>query len=103
MRRSLIQRALVALLFAALLAPVLEAFDSWDSSPGLARDTEFHVAEIALATGLSVAVIVVASHIARLLTYSTSLDLADYRAASPTAPLLLFSPESPPSSTPLRI
>ena len=53
---TFLRRALVVLLFAALLAPVLEAFDSWDATPGLACDTEFHVAVLATAAGLLAAV-----------------------------------------------
>jgi hypothetical protein len=47
-------------LVAALLAPVAEAFDSWDATPGLANDTEWNVAALALVAGLFAAVAFVA-------------------------------------------
>jgi hypothetical protein len=67
MGRLLIRRALVVLLFAALLAPVLEAFDRWDATPGLTGDTEFHVAVLALAAGLLVTVALVAVRVSSIL------------------------------------
>jgi hypothetical protein len=100
---SFLRRALVALLFAALLAPVLEAFDSWDATPGLASDTEFHVAVLAIAAGLMAAVIFAAVRIicplARFARLRPQPACAFHRSV---ASLLLFSDTSPPR-IPLRI
>jgi hypothetical protein len=51
MGRSLIWGVLLTLLIVASLAPLAESFDSWDATPGLANDTEFNVAVLALAAG----------------------------------------------------
>jgi hypothetical protein len=103
MSRFLIRRVLLLLLFAALLAPVLETFDSWDSTPGLANDTEFHVTALAIVTGLLAAVVLVAVRICCLLVPFKRPQL---RAAGPAnrtpAPLPFFTGSSPPS-VPLRI
>jgi hypothetical protein len=97
------RRALVVLLFAALLAPVLEAFDSWDATPGLASDTEFHVAMLATAAGLLAAVAFAAVRIICPLARFGRLRPQPARALQRSvAPLLLFSDTSPPR-TPLRI
>jgi hypothetical protein len=53
----LFARLLVTLLLAALLAPVVEAFDHWDADTGITSDTEFHVAVLATAVGLIAAVL----------------------------------------------
>jgi hypothetical protein len=100
---SFLRRALVVLLFAALLAPVLEAFDSWDATPGLASDTEFHVAMLATAAGLLAAVAFAALRIGCRQVPFARLRPALARACHRSvAPLLLFSDTSPPR-TPLRI
>lgn len=100
---SFLRRAFVVLLFAALLAPVLEAFDSWDRTPGLASDTEFHVAMLATAAGLLAAVAVVAVRIAcpqpRFARLSPQPACVMRRSV---AQLPLFSGASPPL-IPLRI
>jgi hypothetical protein len=97
------RRALVVLLFAALLAPVLEAFDSWDATPGLASDTEFHVAMLATAAGLLAAVAFAGVRIICPLARFGRLRPQPARALQRSvAPLLLFSDTSPPR-TPLRI
>ena len=100
---TFLRRALLVLLFAALLAPVLEAFDSWDATPGLASDTEFHVAMLATAAGLLAAVVLAAVRIL--------FPLAQFARVGPQpAPALprpiarppLFSDTSPPRTL-LRI
>jgi hypothetical protein len=100
---TFLRRALVVLLFAALLAPVLEAFDSWDATPGLASDTEFHVAVLATAAGLLAAVAFAAVRIicplARFACLGSESACAAHRSV---APLPLFSDTSPPRA-PLRI
>jgi hypothetical protein len=100
---TFLRRAFVVLLFAALLAPVLEAFDSWDATPGLANDTEFHVAMLATAAGLLAAVSFAAVRIifspARFARLGPQPARAGLRSV---APRLLFSDTSPPR-TPLRI
>jgi hypothetical protein len=103
MIESFLRRALVVLLFAALLAPVLEAFDSWDTTPGLASDTEFHVAVLATAAGLLAAVAFAAVRSIFLLARFARLRPEPARAVQRSvAPLPLFSGTSPPR-TPLRI
>jgi hypothetical protein len=100
---TFLRRALVVLLFAALLAPVLEAFDSWDATPGLACDTEFHVAVLATAAGLLAAVAFAAVRIMSPLARFARLRPEPARAVHRSvAPLPLFSDTSPPR-TPLRI
>jgi len=100
---TFLRRAFVVLLFAALLAPVLEMFDSWDATPGLASDTEFHVAMLATAAGLLAAVAFAAFRIfcslVRFARLRPEPARADHRSV---APLPLFSGTSPPR-TPLRI
>jgi hypothetical protein len=103
MIESFLRRAFVVLLFAALLAPVLEAFDSWDRTPGLASDTEFHVAILATAAGLLAAVAVAAVRIVCPQFRSACLRPKPARVMHRSvAPLPLFSDTSPPC-TPLRI
>jgi len=103
MIESFLRRALVALLLAALLAPVLEAFDSWDATPGPAADTEFHVAALAVAAGLLVVIVVTAVRINCPGAGFVPLRPQPARAwRPPIAPLPLFSDTSPPR-IPLRI
>jgi hypothetical protein len=100
---TFLRRALVVLLFAALLAPVLEAFDSWDTTPGLASDTEFHVAMLATAAGLLAAVAFAALRFICPLARFARLRPQPARALQRSvAPLLLFSDTSPPRTS-LRI
>jgi hypothetical protein len=100
---TFLRRALVVLLFAALLAPVLEAFDSWDATPGLASDTEFHIAVLATAAGLLAAVAFAAVRIICPLAPFARLRPQPARAMRRSiAPLSLFSDTSPPR-IPLRI
>jgi hypothetical protein len=100
---SFLRRALAVLLFAALLAPVLEAFDSWDATPGLASDTEFHVAVLAIAAGLLAAVVFAAVRIGCRQAQLARLRPKPARALHRSiAPLALFSDTSPPR-VPLRI
>jgi hypothetical protein len=103
MLECFLRRALVVLLFAALLAPVLEAFDSWDQTPGLASDTEFHVAMLAVAAGLLVAVAYAAVRIGRRQVRFAHLQPQPARAhRRAVAPQPHYSGISPPR-TPLRI
>jgi hypothetical protein len=103
MIHSILRRALVVLLFAALLAPVLEAFDSWDATPGLASDTEFHVAILATAAGLLAAVVLAVVRIGCRQVRFARLRPQPARALHRSvAPLPLFSGTSPPR-IPLRI
>jgi hypothetical protein len=100
---TFLRRAWLVLLFAALLAPVLEAFDSWDATPGLASDTEFHVAMLATAAGLLAAVASTAFRIGCRQVPFARLRPQPARALHRSvAPLPLFSDTSPPP-TPLRI
>jgi len=100
---SSLRRALVVLLLAALLAPVLEAFDSWDATPGLASDTEFHVAVLATAAGLLAAVVCSAVRVACAQLQFARLSSQPARAVHRSvATLPHFSGTSPPR-TPLRI
>jgi hypothetical protein len=100
---SLIRRVLVVLLLAALLAPVLEAFDRWDSTPGLAHDTEFRVAALAIAAGLLTTICMVTIRIRCLFAPSRHLRPRAACASSHTiAPLPFLSGSSPPN-LPLRI
>jgi hypothetical protein len=100
---TFLRRALVVLLFAALLAPMLEAFDSWDATPGLASDTEFHVAVLATAAGLLAAVAFAAVRIIFPLARFARLRPQPARVGHRSfAPPPLFSDTSPPR-TPLRI
>jgi hypothetical protein len=82
---------------------VLEAFDSWDATPGLASDTEFHVAVLAIAAGLLAAAVFAAVRIGcrqvRLARLKPQPARALHRSV---APLPLFSGTSPPF-IPLRI
>jgi hypothetical protein len=98
-----IRRVLLLLLIAALLAPVLETFDGWDSTPGLANDTEFHVAALAIVAGLLAAVALVA---ARICCPLVPFKRQQPRAAGPVnrmaAPLPFLSGSSPPGVS-LRI
>ena len=91
------------LLFAALLAPVMEVFDSWDANPSLASDTEFHVAMVAMAAGLLAAVVLVAVRIGcRQVQFARISPQPAPALHRSVAPLPLFSGTSPPR-TPLRI
>jgi hypothetical protein len=103
MVRSLSQPFLVMLLFAALLAPVLEAFDRWDSTPGLASDTEFHVAALAVVGGLIAAVVLVVVRVTNSLAFFLLAQRqGDLKPRRVPAPGLFLSGSSPPC-TPLRI
>jgi hypothetical protein len=103
MSQFLIRRVLLLLLIVALLAPVLETFDCWDSTPGLANDTEFHVAALAIFTGLLAAVALVAVRIWCPLVPFMRLRLCAAGAANRTAASLPFFSGSSPPSIPLRI
>ena len=100
---SVIRRVLVVLLLGALLAPVLEAFDRWDSTPGLDSDTEFHVAALAIAAGLLAAVAMVAVRICCPLVPFMHPQLCSAGAAIRTAAALPFFSGSSPPGVPLRI
>ncbi|MGD0157282.1 MAG: hypothetical protein ABSB50_14385 [Terracidiphilus sp.] len=103
MGRTLIRSALVLLLLSALLAPVLETFDRWDAVPGLANDTEFRAAALAVAAGLLAAVAVVAAR--TRISFDLLIGLQLSSAAAPmhlVPPSSLLSGSSPPVLT-LRI
>lgn len=103
MVESFLRRALLLLLFAALLAPVLEAFDSWDRTPGLASDTEFHVAMLATAAGLLATLVFTAVRIGCRHTEFARLRPQPVRAPHRSAAPLLRSSGTSPPRTPLRI
>ncbi|SPE20286.1 exported hypothetical protein [Candidatus Sulfotelmatomonas gaucii] len=103
MGRMLIRRALVLLLLTAALAPVLETFDRWDSTPGLASDTEFHVAALAVSAGLLATVVLIAVHSRLPLVPFRHVASCTARAAVRLPASLPFFPGSSPPSTPLRI
>jgi hypothetical protein len=103
MGRFLIRRVLLLLLLGAMLAPVLEAFDCWDSTPGLANDTEFHVGALAVVTGLLATVALVAARICCLLVPFMRPQPCAAGAANRMAAPLPFFPGSSPPSLPLRI
>jgi hypothetical protein len=102
MGRSLLSRALMVLLLAALLAPVLEAFDRWDATPGLAGDTEFHVAALAVAAGLLAAVAIVAVRVSLPWARCACAPSAARGFCGVAMPPTFCSGSSPPS-IPLRI
>jgi hypothetical protein len=94
---------LLLLLLGALLAPVLEAFDRWDSTPDLASDTEFNVGALAIVTGLLATAALVAVRIFCLLVPFLRTRPCTVVAASRRAvPLPFFSGSSPPN-VPLKI
>jgi hypothetical protein len=103
MGRSLIRAVLLALLIAASLAPLAESFDSWDATPGLASDTEFNVAALALAAGLfaTVALLAVRLCCPRSPLAHSKLPLSgnSFRYVV----LLPFFPGCSPPGIPLRI
>jgi len=47
-RSRILWTVVFLLLIAAMLAPLAEGFDRWDSAPGLGQDTEFQVAALAM-------------------------------------------------------
>lgn len=63
MRSKWVWTIVILALIAAMLAPVAEAFDHWDSVPGLAGDLEFQVAAVALLSGLCAVVAILAVRI----------------------------------------
>jgi hypothetical protein len=100
---SNLRRIFLSLLVAALLAPVLEAFDDWDSTPGLASDTEFNVAALAVAVGLVAAVALVAARVALRSTRQGRLNPCASQVGIRAALPLPFFPGSSPPPIPLRI
>ena len=67
MRSRILWTVVFLLLIAAMLAPLAEGFDRWDSAPGLGQDTEFQVAALALLGGLcAVVVLTIARAAARV-------------------------------------
>lgn len=103
----MVRHLLVALLLGALLAPVLEAFDHWDSVPGLGSDTEFNVSAWAMTVGLGVVVALLVLRVRRKPVSFSGLALAGAHPARRTAQPLPFypgcSPPETPPDTPLRI
>jgi hypothetical protein len=103
MGRSIIRCVLSALLIAALLAPVVEAFDSWDATPGLASDTEFNVAALALFAGLSAVVAFAAVRMRLIVTARSYFRLPAVGRMLRGPALLPFFPGCSPPGVPLRI
>jgi hypothetical protein len=103
MLRRALRRIVFVLLIAALLAPVLEAFDTWDSIPGLADDTEFNLAALAVAAGLFVAVALVAVLAFAAGSERLSPRLKRTASVSCAQALLPFFTGASPPGLPLRI
>jgi hypothetical protein len=103
MGRSLIRGVLLAVLIAASLAPLAESFDSWDATPGLASDTEFNVAALALAAGLFVTVALLAVRLGRPNNSQAHSMLPASGITFRGAVLLPFFPGCSPPGAPLRI
>jgi hypothetical protein len=103
MGRSLIRGVLLSLLIAASLAPLAESFDSWDATPGLASDTEFNVAALALAAGLFVTVALLAVRLGRPSNSQAHFILPASGITLCGAVLLPFFPGCSPPGAPLRI
>jgi hypothetical protein len=102
MRLPLIQRVLFVLLIAAMLAPLVEAFDFWDN-PGLTNDTEFQVATLAMVAGLFSVVAFIAIKARRAPSPHVGLDPQEHdRSSTGNAPFPVFHGCSPPG-IPLRI
>jgi hypothetical protein len=102
MHRPMIRSVLVVLLIAALMAPLVEAFDSWDKA-GLINDSEFQVATLAMAAGLFSVVAILAIKAHRALSPHVELcPQEEDRSFIGAAPFLVFHGCSPPG-VPLRI
>lgn len=100
--RRLIRRVLFVLLIAAIMAPLVEAFDYWDT-PGLTNDTEFQVATLAMVAGLFSVVAFLAIKAHRALSPHLKLrPEEDDRSFTGTTPFQAFHGCSPPG-VPLRI
>jgi hypothetical protein len=103
MRRQVIHGVLFVLLIAAVLAPVAEAFDTWDAVPGLTSDTEFNVAALALVAGLFAVVTFVTARMRHVLTPRMRFSLPIIGEVSYAASLLPFFLYGSPPGMPLRI
>jgi hypothetical protein len=103
MVRSAIRRVLLVLLIAASLAPVVETFDFWDSTPGLFSDTEFNVAALALVAGLFAAVALLAVRAFCPRTPQVHAKLPVTGRTFLGTVLLPFFPGCSPPGMPLRI
>ena len=103
MGRSLIRGMMLALLIAASLAPLVEAFDSWDTTPGLTSDTEFNVAALALVAGLFVTVALLAVRFCCPRSAQVHFNLSVNGRTFRGTVLLPFFPGCSPPGTPLRI
>jgi len=94
---------LLALLIVASLAPLAESFDSWDTTPGLAGDTEFNVAALALVVGLFATVAMLAVRLCCPRSPQTHFSLPENGKTLCGTVLLPFFPGCSPPGTPLRI
>jgi len=103
MSRSLIRGVLLALLIVASLAPLAESFDSWDATPGLADDTEFNVAALALAAGLFATVALLAVRLCCPRSPMAHFSLPKNGKTLYGTVLLPFFPGCSPPGMPLRI
>ena len=103
MVRSLIRRMLLALLIAASFAPAAEAFDCWDRTPGMAADTEFNSAALALVAGLFATVALLAVHVCRPRTPQVHCSPHVRGKTIRGTVLLPFYPGCSPPGMPLRI
>lgn len=96
------RRVLFLLLIAAMMAPLIEAFDSWDKA-GLTNDTEFQIATLAMVAGLFAVVAFVATRLRFTFGHLADLGLqvkdGMIRGAVPSS---IFHGSSPPG-VPLRI
>ena len=71
-RLPLIRRFLFVLLIAAMMAPLVEAFDFRDN-PGLTKDTDYQLAALAMVAGLFSAVAFIAIKAHRALSHHVEL------------------------------
>ncbi len=92
---------MILLLIAAMLAPVAEAFDHWDTLPGLADDLEFQIAAVALMSGLFAAVALLVLRAAHPMRPELGPRVAD--AAEPCFALTLALTQADFSYPPLQL
>ena len=97
MRSRILWTVVFLLLIVAMLAPLAEGFDRWDSTPGLGGDTEFQVAALALMAGLcAVVVLVVARTAFRWNFFQVGVALASVPLTVGLTPLRVPADCSPP-------
>jgi hypothetical protein len=103
MVRHTIRNIVFVLLIVGLLAPVAESFDRWDSTPGLAGDTEFQVAVLAMAAGLFTVVALGVIRLCHRLRQVAHFCLPVTGVTSREAAFLPFFPGCSPPGVQLRI